>query len=104
MSIGSSVLINRACLLVFVIDKVSMLCFCFVNSFSIVATVSNIFFTKILSATFYLNHFLSYFLPNKLVFFCFFYFLLLFFFKAILFVSSFSKLVIENIGMPNSFL
>ena len=69
MSIGSSVLINRACLLVFVIDKVSMLCFCFVNSFSIVVTMSNIFGTKILSATFYLNHFLSYFLPNKLVFF-----------------------------------
>ena len=103
MSIGSSVLINRACLLVFVIDKVSMLCFCFVNSFSIVATVSNIFFTKILSATFYLNHFLSYFLPNKLVFFVFFIFYY-FFFNAILFVSSFSKLVIENIGMPNSFL
>ena len=98
MSIGSSVLINRACLLVFVIDKVSMLCFCFVNSFSIVATVSNIFFTKILSATFYLNNFLYYFLQNKIFFFFF------FFFKAILFVSSFSKLVIENIGMPNSFL
>ena len=101
MSIGSSVLINRACLLVFVIDKVSMLCFCFVNSFSIVATVSNIFSTKILSATFYVNHFLSYFLPNKLVFFFFYLFI---FFKAILFVSSFSKQVIENIGVPNSFL
>ena len=83
MSIGSSVLINRACLLVFVIDKVSMLCFCFVNSFSIVATVSNIFFTKILSATFYLNHFLSYFLPNKLVFF-FFFFLRQFFLSHLL--------------------
>lgn len=68
--IGSS-FFDKQGLLVFIIDKVSMLCLCFVNSFSIVATMSNMFGSKILSATFYLNHFLSYFLQNKVVFFFF---------------------------------